>query len=84
MWGFSLRGMAYIQARFRTYNWLWRNRAIIRQQHALIQVQRRVPDQVLLQGSLESMPFDQLIGGKIDTLTNALLKPIYKLLRPHL
>jgi GT2 family glycosyltransferase len=84
MWGFAFRGIAYIQARFRTYSWLWKNRAIIRQQHELIQAQRRVPDHLLLQTTLESLPFEQLIGGKLGGMVNALLKPIYKLLRPRL
>ncbi|MBC3783785.1 GT2 family glycosyltransferase [Spirosoma sp. LMG 31448] len=84
MWGFSLRGLAYVRARCKTYRWLWQNRVIIQQQHQHIQQQRRVSDRQLLRNSLIDMPFDQLVGGRLGNSLNALLRPICQWMRPRL
>ncbi|RYC67819.1 glycosyltransferase family 2 protein [Spirosoma sordidisoli] len=84
MWSFTLRGVSYMSARFRAYQWIWQHGAVIRKQHQQIQRQRRVSDRQVLQNSLVALPFDQLVGGGVGKVLNALLQPIYRLLRPRL
>lgn len=82
MWLYALRGWRYIRVRFQTYAYLVRNRALLRQQHQTIQTTRHITDAQLMAGSLISLPFDQLIGGTLGRVCNAVTRPIYALLRP--
>jgi hypothetical protein len=84
MWVFALRGWSYLQVRFRTYAYLFRNWAVVGQRQRVIQTTRCITDDQLLAGSLVSLPFDQLIGGKLGRICDAITRPIYSLLRPTL
>ncbi len=82
MWVFALRGWRYIQARFRTYAYIWCHRDLIRQRHQSIQQTRCITDAQLMQGSLISLPFDQLLGGTLGRICDAVTRPVYSFLRP--
>ncbi|GAB3797939.1 glycosyltransferase family 2 protein [Spirosoma humi] len=82
MWLYALRGWSYIRARFRTYVYLLRHRAMIRHRHQAIQHSRCLSDAQLMAGSLISLPFDQLIGGTLGQIFDAITRPIYLFLRP--
>ncbi|GAB4001937.1 glycosyltransferase family 2 protein [Spirosoma daeguense] len=82
MWVFALRGLAYLKQRFRTYAYLYRNRKAIRLRHQTVQSFRQVTDATLVEGSLLTLPFEQLAGGTLGRLLDALMRPFYKLLRP--
>ncbi|GAB2549153.1 glycosyltransferase family 2 protein [Spirosoma aerophilum] len=83
MWAFALRGWRYLRVRFQTYAYLWRHRARIRQRHQTIQTTRAITDAQLMTGSLVSLPFDQLIGGPLGRICDAIIRPVYSLLRPR-
>jgi GT2 family glycosyltransferase len=83
MWAFALRGWSYLRMRFRTYAYLWGHRSRIRQQHQTIQATRVITDAQLMTGSLVSLPFDQLIGGTLGRIFDAITRPVYSLLRPR-
>lgn len=82
MWLFALRGWPYMRVRFQSYGYLWRYRAQIRQQHDVIQATRTISDTQLMAGSLISLPFDQLLGGRLGQILDAVTRPIYSFLRP--
>lgn len=82
MWLFALRGWAYIRVRFQTYTYLMRHRTMIRHHHQVIQNSRCITDAQLMAGSLISLPFDQLIGGTLGRICDAVTRPIYSFLRP--
>ncbi|GAB4038037.1 glycosyltransferase family 2 protein [Spirosoma gilvum] len=82
MWGFALRGWRYVRTRFQTYAYLFENWSSIRKRHHQTQQLRQVSDVDLLQGSLLSLPFDQLVSGKVGRWLDALIRPFYRLLKP--
>ncbi|MVM32220.1 glycosyltransferase [Spirosoma sp. HMF4905] len=84
MWGFALRGWGYLRMRFRTYAYLYTHRNTIRQRHRTVQALRQVADAELLQDSMLSLPFDQLAGDRLGHWLDVLIRPLYRLMRPHL
>ena len=84
MWGFALRGTAYLKARFQTYHYLYTHRKAIRQKRRLTQALRTVPDAHLLRDSLLAIPFEQLTSPGLGRLLDTIIRPVYRLLRPRL
>lgn len=81
-WAFALRGLPYLRSRLRTYQWLWQHRHTIAQQQVAIQQTRQLTDSQLLAGATVNLPFGQLMPGRAGQFANALLAPLYRLLRP--
>ena len=79
-----LKGPAFLAARWRGYRWLWRHRSEWRAARKRIQANRTLSDDRLLEASLTSLPFDQLLPNeRIARILARLTTPIYALGRPQ-
>ncbi|CAN5256386.1 glycosyltransferase family 2 protein [soil metagenome] len=83
-WVYGLRGWPFLKSRFQTYRYLWKNRAVIRQERTKLQEQpAAISDKELLAGSELSLPIGSVLPKPLGALVNRLtIGNIYRLLIP--
>ncbi|HEY0110835.1 MAG TPA: glycosyltransferase family 2 protein [Fibrella sp.] len=75
-WAFALRGLPYLQARVRTYTWLWQHRHTTQSPNSVLS------DATLLADATTALPIEQLMPGQLGALINLPLTRLYRWLAP--
>jgi GT2 family glycosyltransferase len=79
IWAYMvMKGPRFVRQKWRSYGWLWRNRALIRAAHARTQAIRRVPDQSILEQLAPNLFFEQMIQAHYARLLQNITTPILR------
>lgn len=81
-WGFALlKGRGYLAAKLKGYTWLWRTRREWGADRRYVQQRRKHSDRHLLNHSVVTFPFDQLLSNRrLVAVLDSLTRPLYRAL----
>lgn len=76
-WGYALlRGPATLAAKAHSIGWLVGNLSEIRRRRAIVQAQRQVEDEVLVNAMTTTIRFDQTVKGPLGRWMNRMVEPL--------
>ncbi len=81
-WAFAVRSVPYLKARTEVYRWLWQHRTTLAGTRRGVQRTRQCSDAELLASSSLRLPIGEVAGQTSGRLLNAVLIPVYRLLKP--
>lgn len=77
-WGYAtMRGLPYLQSKFKSYGWLVRHLDRILSARKRVQALRRVPDREIMLACQHGLAYEQARDGLVSTIARLLFDPVF-------